>query len=125
LSSVRITSVEPAVVVEALKTWAGELRKRKPEVLALGYFGSYATNRCGPGSDLDVLVILEHSEHSRFFDRIPDLYPTSFPVGVDIFAYTKEEIIEMRSDDNPWLRQILKDIIWIFDERDQSNRSAK
>jgi len=111
--SVRITSVDRAVVVAALRDWSDEIRGRKPEILAVGYFGSYATNRYVPGSDLDVIVILAHSLHSRFFDRTPELYPESFPVGVDVFAYTVEEIRRMKDDSSGWIRHVLNEAVWV------------
>ena len=89
------------------------IRQKKAEITAIGYFGSYATNRYAPGSDLDVLVILSESPHSRFFDRIPELYPVSFPVGVDLFIYTENEMKKMKSDSNPWINHLLNEIKWI------------
>lgn len=117
LNSVKIRSCEPETVIAALKKWTQKICSLKPEIEALGYFGSYATNRYGPGSDLDVLIILRESPHQRFFDRIPELYPASFPIGVDIFAYTRTEVERMESDASPWLRHIMHEIIWVFESR--------
>lgn len=46
-------------VLAALTLWAKALAGRHPEVLAIGYFGSYATGNCGVGSDLDLVVITQ------------------------------------------------------------------
>ena len=113
LNSVRITSVDPGTVLAALEAWARQIRRSRPEILAIGYFGSYANDRYGPGSDLDVLVVLSHSPLPRFFDRSPDLYPSSFPVGMDIFAYTTEEIDNLCADPGGWMRHVLKETVWI------------
>jgi predicted nucleotidyltransferase len=117
LNSVKIKSIDPGVVLSALEKWVEEIRRQRPEIIAAGYFGSYATGRYAPGSDLDVLVVLSDSPHRRFFDRIPELYPASFPVGMDIFAYTKEEIEKMKSDANPWIEHILGEITWVVKAR--------
>ena len=113
-NSVKIRSVDPAVIITALKRWASVIRRKKPVITAVGYFGSYATNRYSPGSDLDVLVILSESPYYRFFDRIPEFYPKSFPVGMDLFIYTEDEIKKMKSDANPWINHLLNEIRWIY-----------
>ena len=114
LNSVKIKSSDPDVVISALNRWAEEIRQQKPAITAIGYFGSDATDSYAPGSDLDVLVILSKSSYRRSFDRTPELYPASFPVGVDVFAYTEEEIRKMNSDSNPWIVHIMNEIRWVF-----------
>jgi predicted nucleotidyltransferase len=54
-------------------------------------FGSFADGTCAPGSDLDVFVVLTRWANS-VWDRIPELLPGPFPLGVDLFPYTREEI---------------------------------
>ena len=114
LTSVKIRPVDAATVTDALKKWAEKLRSNNSAIKAVGYFGSYAKKTFAPGSDLDVIIVLEESPFPRFFDRIPDLYPQSFPVGVDIFAYTVEEINKMKSRKNSWIEHILDETIWVL-----------
>ena len=54
-------------------------------------FGSFETGTWAPGSDLDVFVVLSRSE-KKARDRIPDYLPRTFPVGLDLFPYTREEM---------------------------------
>ncbi len=54
-------------------------------------FGSFAKGNYAPGSDVDILIVLSHSSRP-FRDRIPELLPGAFPVGLDLFPYTREEI---------------------------------
>jgi len=63
-----------------------------PEVLEVWLFGSIAELRAVPGSDLDLLLIIDNSE-LRLIDRIEryqDLF-TDIGIGVDIFPYTLNE----------------------------------
>lgn len=63
-----------------------------PEVLEVWLFGSIAELRAVPGSDLDLLLIIDKSE-LRLIDRIEryqDLF-TDIGIGVDIFPYTLDE----------------------------------
>jgi len=113
LRSVKIRSVEAGEVTAALRKWAEKLCGENLDVAAVGYFGSYAKKSFVPGSDLDVLIVLRRSPFPRFFDRVPDLYPDSFPVGVDIFAYTIEELREMQARKNAWIGHVLDETVWV------------
>lgn len=88
--SVTVYSVERAVIQVALQSLVGDLAAR-PEVLAVVLFGSLCEERMGVGSDVDLLVILSDSGRG-FLDRIPVYRPDCFPVDMDIFPYTVEEI---------------------------------
>lgn len=54
-------------------------------------FGSFADGRWAPGSDLDVFLTLSSSD-KPVADRVVELLPGSFPVGIDLFPFTREEI---------------------------------
>jgi len=43
-------------------------------------------------SDADILLILEKSDKKRFFERISDYLDVDFPIPVELFPYTEEEI---------------------------------
>jgi len=44
-----------------------------------------------PGSDVDLFVVLSRAD-TLVRDRIPRLVPDTFPVGVDVFPFTRAEI---------------------------------
>ena len=44
-------------VNRAVRRWAATFVKKRPEILRLGYFGSYARGLASPDSDVDLLVI--------------------------------------------------------------------
>lgn len=73
-------------------------------------FGSFAEGREVPGSDLDILVILDEDER-KFTDRIPDFLEMMGEMGisVDIFPYTMEEL------SNPVARRALESGIILFE----------
>jgi hypothetical protein len=48
-------------VHQALLTWVDQQAQEKSELLRAGYFGSYARWDWGVGSDLDLILIVEHS----------------------------------------------------------------
>ncbi len=86
-SSVVKRSVDRKTAVDALAAWAAPLVVEHPEVEGVGYFGSCATDRYGPASDLDVVLVLRSSPAVRIMDRIPGYLPRRFPLGVQVFPY--------------------------------------
>lgn len=52
---------DAATVDRALRRWAREMARQRPELRRVGYFGSYARGDWGPGSDLDVVVVIASS----------------------------------------------------------------
>ncbi|WP_376791658.1 nucleotidyltransferase domain-containing protein [Thermoflexus sp.] len=45
-----------------MRIWAERVARERPEVLRIGYFGSYARGDWGVGSDLDLVVIVRRSD---------------------------------------------------------------
>ncbi len=62
---------------------------------------------------MDLLIILRQSS-KRFLDRIPDYLPENISVGGDVFTYTKEEIERMTQEGTPWIRHVLKEVVWLY-----------
>jgi predicted nucleotidyltransferase len=91
LDTVVIKSVDESDVRRRMDEYAAELLASHPEVEEVVVFGSFVTGTWAPGSDLDVFLVLSHSDRSAR-DRIPEYLPRTFPVGVDLFPYTREEI---------------------------------
>lgn len=59
------------VVLDGLRVWAAAESRRRPELTALGYFGSYARGEAGFGSDLDLVAIVGRSS-VPFIERARD-----------------------------------------------------
>jgi predicted nucleotidyltransferase len=94
LSSVVVKSVDAAAVRRAMDEYAGRLLATRPDVETIVVFGSFSTGTYVPGSDLDVFVILTASD-KPVRDRIPELLPGAFPVGVDLFPFTRAEMEQL------------------------------
>jgi predicted nucleotidyltransferase len=64
-----------------------------PSVEKILLFGSAATGRATPASDVDIIIIVTTCEN-RFIDRAADFidYFSEIDLSVDIFVYTKDEI---------------------------------
>jgi predicted nucleotidyltransferase len=95
MTSVVVKSVDAHAVRKAADAWAARLLVERPEIEEIVVFGSFAEDRWAPGSDLDVLVRLARSD-VPIRDRIAPLMPAAFPVGMDLFPLTDEEIADRR-----------------------------
>lgn len=76
-----------------LKEGALRLGRERAEVVYIGLFGSLAEGRAVPGSDADLVVIVEESD-LRPMDR-PLVYGPYFEhvgLGIDLFCYTRDEL---------------------------------
>jgi predicted nucleotidyltransferase len=93
LDSVVVKSVDDAAVRRAADDYAASLLASRADVEEIIVFGSFASGTYAPGSDLDLLIVLTHA-HGPVRDRVPDLLPRRFPVPVDVFPYTREELRE-------------------------------
>lgn len=91
MRGVVVKSLDELAVRQAMDAYATRLLAGHPEVDEIVVFGSFAEGHWAPGSDLDVFIVLSGSSRP-VRDRIPDLLPGAFPVGVDIFPYTRDEI---------------------------------
>jgi predicted nucleotidyltransferase len=62
----------------------------REDVQKIGYFGSYARDDWGVGSDLDIIVILD-SSNEPMERRAEDWGTSELPVPSDLLIYTAEE----------------------------------
>ena len=76
--------------------------------MRIGIFGSYASQREGVGSDLDVVIIVKRS-NEPFERRGAFFYPLDFPVPVDLLVYTEEEWKKLEEEG----LRITKEIRWL------------
>jgi len=83
-----------------------------PEVVQVGYFGSYARGDWGPGSDLDILMIVEGSEEP-FERRAAQWDTTELPVPSELLVCTKPEW-ERLPQGGRFYRTVMREAIWIY-----------
>lgn len=108
MSTVKVTYLDREAVHRALDEHVRDLTTRHPEIEEIVLFGSMVTGTPVPGSDVDLLIILRGSDR-RFIDRIPALLPARFPVDVDVFPYTREELERMKLAGNHFVLAALRD----------------
>lgn len=87
------------LLAEAARTLLAE----HPEVLGVYLFGSLASGRAVPGSDADVLILLQAS-NLRWMDRASVFgeYFKGIGLPVDLLCYTVEE-----AEENPFAKKAL------------------
>ncbi len=88
-----------------LQAAARRLGEARPEIEAVWLFGSIARGEATPGSDADILVVLDSSD-LPFAERSLRYQLEECGLGVDVLAYTHTEIQRMRAEGSPFLRQI-------------------
>lgn len=106
------------IVDEAVRRWAERLARERPEVCRVGYFGSYARGDWGVGSDVDVIVIVDHAIGS-WERRGVDWGPTGLPVPADLLIYTSAEW-EALPKGGRFRQTVEKEAVWVFPPEGQS-----
>lgn len=106
MSSVVVKSLDREAVRRAVEDFAARIYATRPEVERIIWFGSWVHGTPTPGSDVDLCLVLTHSEKA-FRDRIPDYLPFGFPVGLDLFPYTREELARLRETSPEWYRTLM------------------
>jgi uncharacterized protein len=110
-------------VDRAVREWARDEVGRHPGVIGLGYFGSYARGDWGVGSDLDLVVIIDHSD-DPFERRSSSWNLNPLPVPADLLVYTREEwqaLVEQRGRFASTLEQ---ETVWVISETDDVTAGA-
>lgn len=105
-SSVTIKSANREAVEAAVRAYVQRLRRERPEVKRVIWFGSWVTGRPVPGSDVDLCLVLSRAD-KPYRERLPDYLPLGFPVGVDLFPYTEAELKRLRRTDPAWHRTLV------------------
>jgi uncharacterized protein len=104
-----------AAVEAALRGWTEQAKASRPELRGVGYFGSYARDESGPGSDLDVILIADDDAPFEHRARGWDL--TGLPVPVDLLAYSPAEWQALMSRGDRFARMLRRDVVWVLDPR--------
>jgi predicted nucleotidyltransferase len=97
---------DAAEVLAALGAWAD--RQVQAGAVAVGYFGSYARGDWGVGSDLDLVVVVAHSEFP-FVERASHYDASELPVPVDLLVYTQEEWDRLGQEG----RRLIREVRWV------------
>jgi predicted nucleotidyltransferase len=105
LTSVIVKSRSFESVAERVAQHVRALREQHSEIQRVIWFGSWINGTATPGSDVDLCVILSHSDKS-LRERGPDFLPIGFPVGLDVFPYTAVEFGRLAETSPGWYAAI-------------------
>lgn len=102
-------------VRRAATVWATALAETEPEVVAIGYFGSYARGDAGVGSDLDLVVVVRES--ALPFERRAAVWPLeSLPVPADLLVFTTAEWNALAGHSPRFARVLHEETRWLTGE---------
>jgi predicted nucleotidyltransferase len=97
----------------AVRAWARAEATRRPELLRLGYFGSYARGDWGPGSDLDLVAVVGESDQP--FERRAVAWDVlSLPVHADLLVYTAQEWEALQARGGRFARVLADETVWVL-----------
>jgi predicted nucleotidyltransferase len=99
-------------VLRSLAEWAVQAQQRHPNLLRLGYYGSYARGDDGVGSDLDLVAVVAASDVA-FERRSVEWDLSLLPVPAEILVYTEPEWNDLVGEGGRFARMIETDTIWL------------
>ena len=100
-------------VDRAARSWAAKEALKHPELLRLGYFGSYARGDAGVGSDLDVIAIVRQ-DSAPFERRCLRWDLNALPVPAEIIIYTLDEWERLQKKGDRFARMLKNQVVWIY-----------
>ncbi|MFQ5855561.1 MAG: AmmeMemoRadiSam system protein B [Anaerolineae bacterium] len=114
LSSSVLKWPDASAVYQAVHQWAGEVIQGRPDILRIGYMGSYARGDWGVGSDLDLIVVVGQDERP-FWRRTVAWDLSSLPVPTDILVYTQQEWQALADQSGRFYRTVKEEAMWIYE----------
>jgi predicted nucleotidyltransferase len=105
-------------VDHAVREWAARVEPNRRGVVALRYFGSYARGDWGVGSDLDLIMILDHTDQC-FERRALSWDLTELPVPASLLVYTLPEWERLRQEGGRFVRTVERETLWVFKKIDR------
>jgi uncharacterized protein len=105
-----------AVVLAAVRAWAaaaGGDAAGRPRVLRVGVLGSYARGDWGPGSDVDLIIVVAAAAE-RFERRAAVFDLTELPVAADALVYTPAELDALLAQETRFARALRDEVLWLY-----------
>ena len=100
-------------VLAALDRWARSEARGHPELLRLGCFGSYARGDWGPGSDLDLVAVVQ-AAGEPFERRALSWQTEKLPVPAQLLVYTEAEWETLLKSGSRFARVMGKETVWVY-----------
>ena len=104
---------------QAVRNWAVREAPRHPELLRLGYYGSYARGDWGVGSDLDLIAVV-HSADVGFERRSLNWDLRGFDVPTELVVYTEREAAAMEERESRFFKVMDQETVWVFESASTS-----
>jgi predicted nucleotidyltransferase len=104
-TSARVRYADPEAIRRAVDRFAAAVRAAHPEVRRIRWFGSWVSGGWSPGSDVDLCIVVDRCT-LRVRERAPAYLPRTFPVGIDLFVYTEEELEHLGNEHPSFARAI-------------------
>ena len=120
LSSSALRWPDADLVGQRAHQWATELLARDPDVVAAGYFGSYARGDWGVGSDLDLVVVT--SDQGAAQDE--DWQLERLPVPADLLTYTESEWRQLMASERRLARVLAQELVWLTPPQESGEEEA-
>ena len=108
-----ITWPNRAVVDRAVRDWARRQGVRCPHLMRVGYFGSYARDTWGVGSDVDLVLIVSHAQRP-WAERGAQWPLEALPVPAQAVVYTADEWERMQREGGRFARDLAHDTVWVY-----------
>jgi predicted nucleotidyltransferase len=124
LSSSVFTWPDQSTVVRALNDWAERAVDARPDLLRVGYFGSYARGDWGVGSDLDVIIVVRESS-TPLIRRAAEWDLTRLPVPADVLVYTESEWRSLAESGIRFARVARDEVVWLILDAKRSSQSRR
>lgn len=107
-TSVKAKFLDREKTVKDLRQATRQLRRSDSRVRQVVLFGSLVKGDYVPGSDADVLVILE-TDPRPFMDRIPEFrrWFLNVPIDVEVFPYTQDEMAKGQADPGSFIHSVM------------------
>lgn len=112
-----------AAVDAAVRALARRLAAAHPELSRFGYFGSYARDNWGVGSDVDLVAIVRSSTRP-FAERALEFDLSGLPVPADLIVYQDDEWARLSAEPRGLVRDIATGAVWVFERSAEGRRTA-
>ncbi len=99
-------------VLSAADAWAREAAEQRPDLIALGYFGSYARGEAGFGSDLDLIAVVGTDDQPAE-ERSRDWHTEVLPVPADLLVFTVREWQQLEAEGGRFVRTLRAEAQWL------------
>ncbi len=103
-------------VEAAIRSHAAAIAQAEPRLGALGYFGSYARDEWGVGSDVDLVAVLDVTAGERTPSalELPWTREIRLPVSHDLFIYSVADLRRMVEDGMRFARMLASEAVWVY-----------